>query len=816
MKQSGKHHSLFTLIALIFSLSAFAQNSSIVGSVEDASGKPLQYASVYLEGTDYGVATDANGSYRLDNIPEGTYTLKISNLGYETFSLDLNLANGQALNLNTKLEVAIAVLPEITVMVGNEEEVRRTPGSVSYISPKQIEKFEYTDVNRTLTMVPGVNIQEEDGFGLRPNIGLRGTGVERSSKITIMEDGVLMAPAPYSAPAAYYFPTSGRMNAVEVMKGASQIKYGPYTTGGAINLISTPIPNSFRAKAQITGGSFGTSTIHTHVGSKVKQFSYLLEFFDYRSNGFKEIPRGTTGFHKFDLLAKAKVESKAGARFPQSLTVKLGRSSEESNETYLGLTEADFNNDPYQRYVGSQMDKMTTEHMQYSLTHQIKFNDNVSLSTTAYLNEFKRNWYKLDKVRESDGNFVSIGNILDNPTEYDTAFAIVAGNMDTQGEGVLNLKANNRSYYSRGVQSVIHVDLNAANFTHGFDLGIRIHEDQIDRFQWVDSYDIDNTFMHLITAGQPGTESNRVQTANALASYLQYKIQYKGLTVKPGIRYEDVKQVRIDYGKTDPDRVGTDISERENSTSTFIPGIGVDYKFNEHLSSFVGVHKGFAPAGSTEGSMPEESVNYELGIRDFHPNFSTELVLFMNQYSNLQGSDLAASGGAGTGEMYNAGQVLTQGIEFQMAYNLLASADASFSLPINLSYTYTDATFLNTFDSDFDGWGSVEEGDEMPYLAKHRFSIGLTAETDKFELNVNTRLVSDMRTNPGQGDIAETQKIPAHMVMDLALNVPIKEKFTAKLAINNLTDNAYLVARRPAGLRPGMPRAIFVGIKANL
>lgn len=60
----------------------------------------------------------------------------------------------------------------------------------------------------------------------------------------------LAAPAPYSAPAAYYFPNVARMEAVEVLKGSSQVQYGPFTTGGAINLVSTPIPNNLSGKAE--------------------------------------------------------------------------------------------------------------------------------------------------------------------------------------------------------------------------------------------------------------------------------------------------------------------------------------------------------------------------------------------------------------------------------------------------------------------------------------------------------------------------------------------------------------------------------------
>ena len=155
-----------------------------------------------------------------------------------------------------------------------------------------LETFSYNDIQRILRSVPGVNIQEEDGYGLRPNIGMRGTGTERSSKITVMEDGVLMAPAPYAAPAAYYFPTAGRMQGVEVRKGSSQIKYGPNTTGGALNLISTQIPTEFAGHAEVLGGGDNDRTVHAYVGNSFENAGFLVETYQAKTDGFKDLEGG--------------------------------------------------------------------------------------------------------------------------------------------------------------------------------------------------------------------------------------------------------------------------------------------------------------------------------------------------------------------------------------------------------------------------------------------------------------------------------------------------------------------------------------------
>ena len=128
--------------------------------------------------------------------------------------LPLLAATATAITLNASANPTSGI-DEMTI-IGSKLDVRKVAGSGAVIDNDQIATEVSTDINQLLKTVSGVYVREEDGYGLRPNFGIRGATSERSEKVTLMEDGVLIAPAPYSNPAAYYFPTTMRMNGVEV------------------------------------------------------------------------------------------------------------------------------------------------------------------------------------------------------------------------------------------------------------------------------------------------------------------------------------------------------------------------------------------------------------------------------------------------------------------------------------------------------------------------------------------------------------------------------------------------------------------------
>ena len=380
------------------------------------------------------------------------------------------------------------ILFERVRVVGSPDRIRSIPGSVTYLDQKRLAEQEYSDVHRILSQVPGVHFQEEDGYGLRPNIGMRGSGSERSSKITTMEDGVLSAPAPYAAPSAYYFPTAGRMEGVEVRKGSASIQQGPFSTGGVLNFVSSSIPSEFGGKASLAVGNNDTARGKFKIGDSGERFGWLFETYQFETDGFKNLDNGGgTGFDLQDYMLKLRFTTGPRAGNFQALEIKAGTTRQSGSETYLGLTDADFAIDPFRRYAASQDDRIDTDHEQLQARYLFRPNDVIDLTATAYRNDFFRNWHKLQSMTNLGcgdplDSAVSIGAVLNDPTGCASELAILRGDA-ASAPGDLNVRNNRREYYSQGLHIVLGITPRSAGTKHDIEIGVRFHQDEEDRFQ---------------------------------------------------------------------------------------------------------------------------------------------------------------------------------------------------------------------------------------------------------------------------------------------------------------------------------------------
>ncbi len=702
-----------------------------------------------------------------------------------------------------------ARVDEMIMVVGSAENLELIGGSADRLEGAELLRAQagFADIHRILRSVPGVNIQEEDGYGLRPNIGMRGSGGERSANITLMEDGVLISPAPYAAPSAYYFPTAARMEAVEVRKGSSQIKFGPRTNGGALNLVSTRVPDAnLDLLANVGGGNNATARGRLTVGGNSGRWGWMLETYQIRTDGFKQVDGGgDAGFRLSDYLGKMRYRSVGRGTSFHEIEAKVGYTDQVSDETYLGLTDLDFAAQPNRRYAASQHDQIDLEHSQVQLRHYGVLSAAVDVTTVVYRNDFRRDWYKLQSVAGA-----SLSSVLDTPDVYADELAILRGAESTPD--ALKQRHNNRSYFGEGIQTVVGLHTGGAATSHDLEVGVRYHVDREDRFQSEDGYQMIGGQKLLTSVGAPGSQSNRVSDARAWALFAQDRAVLGKLGITPGLRFETIGMTRTDYEKDDPDRSAAS-RVRDSRVNVLVPGIGLDYRVGDDGMLFAGVHRGFAPPapGAAAEVEAETSVNYELGGRYRGLGGAFSAAGFFNGYVNLLGNDTLSGGGQGTGDQFNGGKARVWGAEVSGTWNI-APAQASVGVPVSLGYTWTRGEFLSSFESDYEPWGEVEAGDEIPYLPEHQVHISGGVQGSAWDAYATLTAGSAMRTVAGRGPIELGTGTEAFAVVDLTAGWNLGTDTRLNATLQNVFDVAHVAARRPAGVRPGLSRTIAVGV----
>lgn len=706
---------------------------------------------------------------------------------------------------------------ETVTIYGNQLKAQEATGAAQYIGEQDLEKFAYTDIQRIIRQAPGVSLQVEDGYGLRPNISIRGVATERSGRITLLEDNVLIAPAPYSAPSAYYFPTAGRMSAFEVVKGPAAITQGPYTIGGAINMLSTPIPNTQSGQVTLEAGQDATYRAHATIGGKNDNgFGYLLEAHQWQSDGFQDIDRSSndTGLDVTDLTMKLAYAPKNSRH---SVELKLQYTDQDSEQSYLGLTDADFANDAQRRYGLSALDNISTEHTQVMLNYAFQINKELNFTAVAYNNTHERDWFKTEGIdldgsdnaqdysRTSWSNVISAINNNEAIGETSVAMlqGILDGTIDTEA-GSIQLRSNSREYYSRGIQFGLNWDKQFGDAKHHIEFGVRLHEDEEDRLQRNSTYQQVDGQLLLSDLGELGNAGNRVQDADALAVHVYDRIELGDWVFTPGLRFEDISQSRTRY-TNGADRVFRD--DRENDTTVLLPGLGVLYKIDSNLNLIAGAHKGFTAPSNSPGAKEEEAVNYELGFRYNNDAFNAELVYFLSDYDNIVGVCTASSGSdCEIGDAFNGDAATVQGIEFLLKTEL--GQFNGIRIPFNLTYSYIDSEF-DTDISGTDFFGDVSAGDSIPYIPESQGQVTLGLEGDKWATYLNAVFVDSVCTRASCDAFEATD---SSFILDLSGSYNVNAYLRVFARIENLTDEEDIVSRQPYGARPNKSRTASVGI----
>ena len=696
------------------------------------------------------------------------------------------------------VEYDIETIESVSI-IGTKADARKIAGSGTVISNEDLQKTIDTDIHKILSAVPGVFFRTEDGYGLRPNISIRGTSLDRSSKITIMEDGVLVAPAPYTSASAYYFPTTGRIHGVEVLKGPSAITQGPSTIGGALNLISTPIPTAGKGQFVQELGDNGMMRTHAVLGGDNGTFGAMVEVHEHSTDGFDSIANvgGDTGFDKSDLLAKFRYTSGN-----HEVTLKMLDLDESSYQTYVGLSQYSFQQNPRRRYGMTQYDQMNNDGEQQSITYKGSFG-NVDVIATSWSNDYHRDWFKVDKA--NNGKAFGISNGINNVID-----AANNGNADAQGilDGTraveVKLKHNNRFYGNEGIQFQLSTDIGNHSVTFGY-RDMEDYESRLQNYECFDqSADGKNSVLSPCSTGWTGS-NNRLRETDATSYFVQDTITMDKLSLTLGYRSEDYDKVENRWSDAKPTRTIKDAkyNNKKSSGDYSTTGFGATYDVSENLKLVAGFHQGMSPVFNGDA---EEADNMELGFRYNKGTTAVEVIYFASDYANLVAECKNSSGGdCDAGDTFSGGEVDVSGLEIDASWVVQSN---TVNYPIAITYTSTDATFDNSFDSDY--FGVVASGDDVPYIPSSVLAISAGFITESGWSGYMR--MADHGSSCSTAACGAYENIEAYSYIDLSLRKRVNENLDVYGVLENVTDNEDIAARAPKnGARSQKPQTFKVG-----
>ncbi len=702
-------------------------------------------------------------------------------------------------------------LAEIRV-VGHRDALAAIPGSATVVDAVTMERWHALTINEVLRRVPGLFARDEEGFGLRPNIGVRGLNPTRSTKVLLLEDGIPLTFAPYGDNATYYHPPIERFERVEVLKGSGQILFGPQTVGGVINYVTPSVPAQREATLTLTPGSRRYLNGQARAGGTFGRLGVLASYDRKQGDG----ARANVGSRLDD--ATLKTTFALGAR--HALTLRGNWYRERSNVTYSGLTEAEWAADPRQNPFLN--DSMRLDRAGASATHRWDLRGATALTTTAYAYGVSRDWW-----RQSS-------NSGERPNDASDATCAGMANLSTTcgNQGRL------RDFTVIGLEPRVHAATSLLGLVASVDAGARAHFERQERLQVNGDAPTSRSAGDAVNTNS-GVREDNVRRNAAYSAFTQVRLAAGRWTVTPGLRVEHIRYHRVNR------LVAPEVSGRTELTA-LIPGLGLTYGPAPQVTLFAGAHRGFAPPrtedildNATGGAVDldaELSWNTELGIRARPAlGVSVEATAFRMDFEN-QIVPASVAGGAGA-TLTSAGHTLHQGLEVAARLDAVGLGRGAPGVFVQGTWTWLPTArfegprfvYVGTGGGDVTGKVYAGQnasgtrtqvsvtGNRLPYAPRQLLTAALGyAYHDGLDLRLEAVYVGRqfgdaLNTTVTVAD-GQQGVLAAYTTWNAAATWSYAPtRTTAFLTIKNLGDALY-VADRTRGLLPGAPRTVQAGI----
>ena len=358
------------------------ETGTIVGKVLDSETlKPLEAANIVLKGTNFGANATKDGSFQIRQVPIGSYSVKVSFIGYSAQILKIVVRSGEVQNLDLLLDPT--VLPGQTIVVSaTRARERENPVAFGTLTARDLsERYSTQDIPVLLSELPSTTFYSESGNGIGYNyLSIRGFDQRR---ISVMVNGI-----PQNDPEdhdVYWldFPDlADNLQDIQVQRGAGSAFYGPPAIGGSVNLITSSFSHTPGINLSAGYGSYDTRKYSVSVNSGLVGGRYEL---------FGKLSRILSDGYRVNSWVDFGSYFLGAVRYDETMTTQFNfyGGPVADHLAYYGIAKDDaYSSDSDRRRQNpikrpEEIENFSQPH--YELLHEWRLTDKITLNNTLFL-----------------------------------------------------------------------------------------------------------------------------------------------------------------------------------------------------------------------------------------------------------------------------------------------------------------------------------------------------------------------------------------------------------------------------------------------